>query len=374
MVMKAEWINSKDLPEGKMKAFAELFSTQREADLIKNVLTKMRFLKVSNNLVFPASINDSEVENTFVCSPFTAYARYSKDELTANISNKWLQYLLLAVIKILAWFLRLGNIDRNVHINNFLLSTNPYPDWDGTQIKSITEFVRREYPNHAIIFRSLNRYQHQTLLDLFEKAGYQKIGSRQVYLFDQDYRTWLKHGNNKHDRRLIKKQGLTYIDHEAMFPYLEEALALYNKLYLIKYSPYNPQFTLTYFQGCHQKNIMYFQGFLDESGNLVAFSGLFIMGNTITSPLVGYDTDAPQKKGYYIHAIHTILQYKFTQELILNLSSGAAHFKRLRGGKPSIEYSVVFTRHLPLRRRIIWFVLQWVSNSIGVPLIKRYKL
>lgn len=374
MVMKIDWINWRELPEGLFKSFAELFSSKKSNEIITNVFTEASILKINNDFYFPVTKNDAPLKNSFVCSPYTAYALYSKDELTSKVPNRILQLPLLWLIKLIDVWLKFGNIDKNVHINNFLLSTNPYPDWDGKQIAGITELVKSKFPQHAIIFRSLNLYQHEHLLSQFEINGYHKIGSRQVYIYDEDYEAWYKHKNNKHDKRIIKKQQLQYIGHEEMEAYLEQALELYNKLYLIKYSKYNPQFTLAYFQFSHKSRFMHFQGYVDDNRKLKAFSGLFILGKTITSPLVGYDTDAPQKEGLYIHAINLIMQYKFNHGLLLNLSSGASLFKRLRGGKPSIEYSVVYTGHLSLKRRLTWTILQFISNKIGIPLMNKYEL
>ena len=57
-----------------------------------------------------------------------------------------------------------------------------------------------------------------------------------MYLFDNSYENWWKHKNNKHDNRLIKKRSLIYLDHAQMVDFLDQALALYNKLYIQKYS------------------------------------------------------------------------------------------------------------------------------------------
>ncbi len=372
--MEIKWLNYNELPKGLYQTFAELFTVTKPDEAISNVFTEVSVMKVGDDTYFPVTKNDVELKNSFVCSPYTAYALYAKDELKAKVPNWLLRLPLLLIIRFIDIFLKFGNIDRNVHVNNFLLSTNPYPDWDGNGISDITATIKEKYPKHAIIFRSLNMYQHKHLIKLFEENKYQKIGSRQVYIYDTDYQSWFKHQNNKCDKRIIRKQQLQYVSHEEMENYLEEALELYNKLYLIKYSTYNPQFTLSYFQKCHKDNIIYFQGYIDANQKLKTFSGLFILGNTITSPLVGYDTAAPQKEGLYIHAIHSIMLYKFKSEKLLNLSSGAAQFKRLRGGLPSVEYSVVYTKHLSLKRRLTWHILQFLSNKIGIPIMEKYEL
>ena len=372
MKIKLEWKNS--IPSHIYQNFIDVFDNKKTEHVIKNVFTELYLLSINNTYFFPITINDIELENSFVCSPYTAYALYSKDELKAKIPNRIINIPILTIIKIIGRLLKLGNIDRNIHVNNFLLSTNPYPDWNGEGIKELIDFLTKNFPKHAIIFRSLNEYQHTNLLDKLENADFQKIGSRQVYIYDQPYPEWLNHKNNKRDIQLIKKNKLTFINHDEMKPFLKQALSFYNDLYLKKYSTYNPQFTLDYFQRCYEKKVMVFQGYKDDQNKLKTFIGLFIIGNTITSPLVGYDRNDPLEKGLYRHAINLIFNYKFKHNLVLNLSSGASEFKRLRGGLPSIEYSMIYMKHLTFKRRFTWKVLQIFSNKIGVPLIKKYEL
>jgi hypothetical protein len=62
------------------------------------------------------------------------------------------------------------------------------------------------------------------------------------------------------------------------------------------------------------------------------------------------------------------------RHLLLNQSSGAGNFKRTRGGRPNIEYSVVYERHLWPHRRLAWQGLAQAINGVAVPLLERYKL
>ncbi len=374
MAMKIKWAQWHKLPDGKLKSFAKLFSTRPSKELIANVDTQFKILQSSETDFFPVTINDEEWHNSFVCSPFNAYTQYSIDEAMRKIKHKIVQYPLFFIIKLMSFYLKYAAIDKNVHINNFLLSTNPYADFDITKLNHMTQFVSQQYPDHAIIFRSLNKFQHRHLFPHFQFNNYHLLGSRQVYIFDTPYDEWLTHNNNKQDSRLIKNQGLTPIDHKAMADYLPQALALYNQLYLRKYSHHNPQFTLDYFTQCHSEGIIHFQGYKDNQNKLKAFAGLFILGDTITSPLVGYDTNEDIKKGLYIHAIRLIMQYKFESRILLNLSSGASAFKRLRGGQASMEYSAVYVAHLSKKRRFAWNTIVFLSNKIGVPIIEKYGL
>lgn len=244
MKTEIKWVNWEEVPHGVLKSFSKVFIENKSNALISNVETEYRILKVTDQLYFPVTINNTEWNSSFVCSPYTAYALYSKEELKHKIKNKPIQYLLLLVIKLIGKWLKYGEINKNIHVNNFLLSTNPYPEWSGNEIAEITNYIIKDYPNHSIIFRSLNQFQHQHLLDKLEQNNYLLIGSRQVYIFNLTYKNWLQHKNNKNDIRLIQKQQLIFIDHNEMAPHLAAALELYQKLYFEKYSQYNPQFTL----------------------------------------------------------------------------------------------------------------------------------
>lgn len=371
--MAIKWAKQQSITDTQVKTFLDLFTNQ-DKKAIENIDTTFKVLSIRENLYFPVTINDTEWENSFVCSPYTAYVHYAKDELKGKVNHKIVQFLLFNLLNLIAKWLKKGQLNKNVHVNNFLLTTNPYPEWNGKEIEEITAFLTKEYPDHAIIFRSLNEHQHQQLLNQFEAKDYELIGSRQVYIFDLEFDTWKKKKNNKLDNKLIKKQQLTRLNHAEMGEHLEEALQLYQQLYLQKYSTYNPQFTLHYFQKCHESKSILFQGYKDVKNKLKAFSGLFIIDQTITSPLVGYDTSACQKEGLYIHAAQLAILHKFESNLLLNLSSGASGFKMHRGGQPSIEYSAIYMKHLSKSRQIRWSILRYLSNKIGVPLIKKYKL
>lgn len=372
--MKIEWVSTESLPDGVLKEYTQLFSTYPTNELIRNVVSEIRVIKITDGLYFPVSVNNLEWTNSYVCSPYTAYVLYGRDELTRKVKNRLLQFPLQILIRGISGWLKSAQINKNIHVNNYLLSTNPYPEWNGEHIEALTYFLQSHYPKHAIIFRSLNVHQHRHLLNEFKAHNYYLLGSRQVYIYDEPFETWIRHNNNKQDKRIIKNNQLKYISHKEMSNYLAEALHLYNQLYLEKYSLHNPQFTLTYFQEMHACHAIHFQGYADTQNQLKAFAGLFILDNTITSPLVGYDTSAPQKDALYIHAIQLIFDYKYESGKILNLSSGASGFKRLRGGKASIEYSAVYTHHLKPYRKRVFKVLQFITTRIGIPLLEKYEL
>jgi hypothetical protein len=90
----------------------------------------------------------------------------------------------------------------------------------------------------------------------------------------------------------------------------------------------------------------------------------------MTPPLFGYDTSLPKLDALYRHL--TVLTMREAKEfgLMLHDSSGVGKFKKKRGAKKVIEYNAVFTKHLPLSRRLPWKVIGLVSKA-AIPLFKK---
>jgi hypothetical protein len=369
-----KWIDTQTIADTKVASFFQLFCDKESKLLIRNVQTQVKILSVDDTWYLPVSINETEWENSYVCSPYTAFVTYAREELRRNVPSYWLRFPLELLLDGCAYWFRKKKINKVIHVNNFLFSTNPYSEWKGAWLPQITTFLTTRYPDHAIVFRSLNAPQHAMLLEEFKRYQYQLCASRQVYLFHPHAQTFSMHRNIKLDKRKIRQQGLRYIPHTQMQTYLKEALLLYNKLYLQKYSPLNPQYTDLFFEEAYRKNMIHFEGYADEQNRLKAFSGMFEWGHTVTSPLVGYDTDAPQKEELYLHAARLVYDRMLQTGYTLNMSSGAASFKRLRGGQPHIEYSALYYRHLPAGRRRLFAVLCFLANRIGIPILKKYKL
>lgn len=374
MVPLIKWIEVKEVRDDVVRNWLEVMQSRPTIQLIENVQTEVRCIKIAEHWYLPVTINDKENNNSYVVSPYNAYVPYAEEELIRKVKSSIAVACIKPIIRCLDAFLKWTDIDRVIHINNFIFSTNPYGDWQGEHIEELVSFLTGQFPKHLLIFRSLNHHQHKKLLQVNLKAGFSNIVSRQVYMFQPDYKAWVKHKNNGHDRRRIKKEALKYVDHQEMGAHLEDALQLYNQLYLQKYSIHNPRFTIEYFSQCYKRKLIYFQGYKDKDGKLVSFSGLFIYGNTITSPLVGYNTALPQEKGLYLHAIQLIFDFMLKTGLMLNLSSGASNFKKLRGGKPTIEYSSIYSAHLSAKTKLMTLLLWLVSNKIGKPLLEKYEL
>ncbi len=374
MAIKVKWVTTNEIEDSLVRAFALSFLEKDSRDLIANVQTEIKVICIDDRFYLPVTINDTEYENSYVCSPYTALVTYCREELNRNITNSFLNRPLNFALNQMDSRTKKRNINKVIHINNFLFSTNIFPNWQGIYLPHLTQFLTEQYPDHALIFRSLNEVQNSLLLAELERWDYTFGASRQVYLFHPNAQSWTKHNNIAQDKRLVRKAGLTVVNHEDIPDYFPRIFELYNQLYLKKYSYQNPQFTEIFYKETWKNNLLKFSGFKNKEGKLVSVVGLFENETTITSPIVGYDTTLPREDALYIHAMHLIFNRMHETGKLLNLSSGAAGFKRLRGGQPYIEYAAIYYKHLPKERQRLWKTLVYLFNKIGVPILKKYEL
>ena len=65
-----------------------------------------------------------------------------------------------------------------------------------------------------------------------------------------------------------------------------------------------------------------------------------------------------------------LLEAKNTGNLC-HASSGVGRFKKLRGGIGTEEYNLLFMRHLPPARQRAWRLIQWILDTVAVPVIQK---
>ncbi|HLP92349.1 MAG TPA: hypothetical protein VK184_27620 [Nostocaceae cyanobacterium] len=342
---------------------------------INNVNTQLLVIAV-DDLVLPVTVNSKEWENSYVCSVYSHYITYSKEELPI-LKNPLLEKTLAQTLNVMGLVLQWGEINQVVIVNNWLLSTNLYPDLTTEQINEITAFLKSEFSHYAIIFRSINTFIGDELFNSFQSQGYKMVGSRQIYLLNPKdtsaMRTKMR-WRLKQDTDLIKKQGYEVVDiqkiTEAEIPRVVE---LYNDLYLDKYSYNNPQFNENFVALALKTGFLQIQA-LKKNNKIDGVIGFYEINGMMTTPLLGYDRSLPQDVGLYrmLSALLTIIATQ--KEIILHQSSGAASFKRFRGFLANIEYSAVFYQHLPFKRQLVWRILGFVVNNLAVPLMRKFKL
>ena len=348
------------------------------APAVSNARTRMLLLDTGHQ-AFPVSVNDGDDGrgNCYVVSPLCAYADYADDELR-RLGRPWVTWPLRGLARSLGAALAAARIDRIVQVNNWLLSTNLYPPhWDGRDLPALTEGLIERWPDHAIAWRSLNPFSNSALAGALARAGYQAVPSRQVWLFDVRAgagSACLRHHNTRLDAVLLRRaryrvegpEGLV----EADYPRLQ---ALYEQLYLQKYSRLNPEFGVAWIRAGVRDGWLDLRVLRSPEGRIDGVVGWFGRTDLFTAPLVGYDTALPARWGLYRMLTRLCLQEAVARRAVLNFSAGAGRFKRLRGGHPVIECNWVHTAHLPRARRTAWSALSAVLRHVAVPLIERWE-
>jgi Acetyltransferase (GNAT) domain len=358
---------------GDVESFARTHVGVATTQYVANLDTRVELIGAADHRV-PVTVNLAERDNAWVCSPYTAYCAYAIEELQRLMP--WaVAFPLTALCRAAGAALRHADIDQAVTINNWLLSTNLYPGLQHGVLKEWIGEARDRWPSHAIWFRSLNDAWTPDWLAALSAEGAILLPSRQVYLFSDVASLARGRPNLKADLKLLAGVELQRCDdadiQAADYARIEH---LYSKLYLQKYSHLNPAYRASFVAAWHRAGLLKLTGFRDRTGVLQAVVGTFEREGVVTAPLVGYDTSLPQKIGLYRLLMAAVLKYAADSGQRVNLSAGAAQFKRLRGGVPTIEYSAVLVNHLPAYRQRALRGLRWLTAHVGVPLMTRFKL
>lgn len=352
----------------------EILEKYSSKELMANVDTKVVKYCVDNQEVI-STIVDEIKPNCYVVSANSMLIEYSKDELT-KLDSKILRTFSYILIKLFENILKIAKIDRLQTLNNYMLSTNFFSnDFENIDLKKLRDIAFRDYSQHTLLIRSVNKIQNSKLFEELKKDGWIALVSRQVYIFD-DFKRCEKHQNYRWDKKLLSDKRYIFKELDLDdFSLFEKAENLYNQLYLEKYSIHNVQFKAIYLQELVKKELLHLRLLYDNQKNkYVAVVGLIGEDEVITAPIVGYDLSYDVKEALYRRVIAYILEYAKTNNYVLNLSSGASSFKLNRGANANLEYMFVYTKHLPLFRRFIWKILSFISNNFYAVLLQRLKL
>jgi hypothetical protein len=330
-------------------------------------------IAVEGHAVLPFTVGPAAVGDSYVCSPLSHYVSYGREELE-KLKNRPLQIMLGGILSGLERWLRSSELDRVVYANNWLLSTNLYPELTCGQIERIAHALVNTYPEHAIVFRSVDENRGISVAKRLCAAGARRVFSRRVLYQDPgDPKIWRKK-QLRNDQKLLARTGYKVVPHdhltESDMPRLQ---MLYNQLYLKKYSQLNPQFTVALLTHLWRTRSWRFTA-LRMDGRIDGVIGTYRRSGVLTTPLCGYDISLPQSLGLYrLLSMVTTLEAQ-AESLLVNDSAGVGHFKRLRGATPHREYNLVFDSHLPAHRRRAWTALKVVTDRIAIPIIERWDL
>lgn len=352
------------------RAFLSPLIQRGVANYIENVQTDLRVLIVGDT-VLPITINEAEYENSYVCSPYSYFISYARDSLDV-LSQAWLCNLMDRLLGGLGRALQQFHCNKVVVVNNWLYSTNLYPQLEPHQLKQIVQFLQHAFPNHAIVFRCIDPYTNPTCYYTLQQMSCEYIATRQIFFIRPDKSSLSETRLFKSDVKLLNKCEYEIIGNDQLTEEdIPRLLKLYRDLYIEKYSQLNPKFNESFLQLMLKHHLLNFRA-LKKDGRIDGIVGYVERNGTMYCPFFGYDGDVPKEKSLY-RLLSTVLMLEaYERRLLFHQSSGASMFKTIRKAQACIEYTAVFYNHLKLQRHLPWIMLKNLYNSVGMIYMKRY--
>lgn len=337
---------------------------------IENVDTDFRLLKL-DNLVLPLMINDGKTGMSYVCSPYDFYITYGSKMLDF-IKNPIVKFFVEGVHKFLSKVISSKQINRVIFVNNWPFSTTFYPELKELQIKAIVSHLTKKFPNHAIAFRSINSETTAECYQALKNCGFDLIASRQIYYTDPKDPKLNRKDILKSDLKLYRERTHQILKEDELSEEdRQQALELYNALYLDKFSFLNPQIKDNFLKLGSNNKLLELR-VLKKDGRIDGVVGFICQNGYLYCPFFGYNTKSPERSKLY-RLLSTILFLEAKERgLILFQSAGASFYKKIRGANDCLEYLAVYTKHLPLKKRFSWVALKAVANSIGGHFMRKY--
>lgn len=322
---------------------------------IKNAKTRLYILTL-DNLIIPITVNEEEYENSYLLSSYFVAA--SLQEKLQEASHM-IRFCSKPMINLFAKTLKWLKINKLVIINNWLLTTNLYPDLDQRQVRSITNFLKIRFPDHYLMFRSVNTYKSSAVFEGLNLQNYRMIPSRNIYLYDPSRTGKLSSSiirKQKKDSNKLKKAPYhVEIADSLNNQEIERLLELYQNVYISKYTKYSPLYTEKYLREALERKILKIK-LLKKDGQIYGVTGFLKKNGYLLVPFFGYDTTLPQEEGLYRMLSSVIMDEIEANQLISHQGSGAADFKKWRGFIEQQEYVAIYDHHLPPIRRLFWFL------------------
>lgn len=340
------------------------------ARYVSNATSQMRLLRHGGR-EWPITVDDGGYGRSYVSSPHSAYVLYAREEmdLVGMTRGRWAAGAALTALDLI---LRAARINRVVHLDNWLLSTNLHGDWKGEGLSDLRQALSVAYPDHFLALRTLDGWSCPDLLEAARTDGWILIPARQVWVVDDLSRDWAPRSNHANDRRAVARSGLTLetldrCDAEDRARIVD----LYRRLYVDRYSALNPIFSDAFIELTFELGLVQYRVARDGDGQILCVAGVLERSGIVTPSVVGYDTSRPQTEALYRIATVLFSEWAMTRGLKLHGSAGAGDFKRRRGAHGVIEYLAIHAGHLSTARRATVIQLAQALERHIVPMMKR---
>lgn len=366
-------------PDNSCAAFAERYLLPFIANgldhYIDNMQGEMRILQVGEH-VLPLLVINNSYDNSYVCSPYGHYISLALENLDSCMQPRrrlpW-QPIAKSALSTFGNWLKKRKINQIVYVNHWLLSTDLYPaNFSAPQLAALLEFLTRQFPQHAIAFRSLNATTTQALQCILKNQGFELIASRQIYLTDtkenalfntrivkSDLKLW-----NEKEYSVVMPQDLTSEDKARI-------LHLYSNLAISAHSELNPKLNSRFIELAIEEQLLKIKA-LKKGGTIDGVVGYFERDGVLMCPLFGYDKSHPDKTRLYRLLSTLLLLDAHEKKLTFHQGAGASFFKTVRRAMSQIEFMGIYHAHLPYQQRLSWKLLQMLINGPGLMMMKKY--
>lgn len=332
-------------------------------NFISNAKTRLSILNLGERII-PFSVNEAEYDNSYLLSTYFVIANL-KEKLKKLPT--WIRLFADPLVNLLGKFFKLIKINKVVIINNWLLTTNLYPDFTREELGKITHFLRDRFPDHYLMFRSIQNYKGKAVFEGLNFEKYRMIPSRHVYLYDPLRKKELSPSiirKQKKDANRLLRSGYAVETAQTLSDgELARLLELYQNVYLSKYTKFSPIYTEKYLREAIQNKTLYFK-LLKKENTIYGVAGFFQKNDYLLIPFFGYDTKLPQEESLYRMLSSVIMEEVERLNVVSHQGSGAPDFKKYRGFQELQEYVAIYDRHLPFIRRLFWVLGEKFSSKL----------
>lgn len=350
--------------------YAAVLAREGAPALVANATSRPMLMRLGDHSL-PVTVDDGGYGRSYVSSPHSAYVLYAREEMDMVGMTRG-RLAARTAIGVLDGLLRAVRINRAVHLDNWLLSTNLHGDWDGAGLAGARALLADRFPDHFLILRSLDTWASPRLLEAARADGWLLLPSRQVWVVDYPARDWRPRNHTVQDRRALVRSGLTVEDLTTINAAdAERIAALYHMLYVGRYSGLNPVFTPRFIAFTQEIGLLHHRVARDPSGRIMAVVGVWARNGVATPPVVGYDTARPRNEALYRIASYLYSDWAMEHGMALHGSAGAGEFKRNRGSRGVIEYMAIHAGHLGPGRRAVVRGLSHLLERYAVPLMQK---
>ncbi|MEM9000310.1 MAG: hypothetical protein AAGB24_08600 [Bacteroidota bacterium] len=334
---------------------------------VQNSDHQVEILQV-DDVLFPLTIAKKYTKNTCYLFSFMAqYIDYTREEILGHGKYSWFQKIVSRLVfPLLKTLVSWCGMEKVVFVNNLFLATNLYEKGTAIGHNRVIQYLKEHYTDSTIAFRSINEATDRWLLDELHVQGGLHLACRQLYILDPAKSNFKRKRPVIQDNKLWKTTKELFWEKLSRFDEKEihTLLQYYSDLYRKKYSKLNPDYTLEFLQATIKSGVPDFYVLRAGKTNIpLAVQAVETTIDVVCTPFIGYDQTVPKKVGLYRLMNLQLTKLAIEEKRVFNMSSGAANFKKQRGGVPFFDYHVIFIDHLPKRRQWPWKQLHAISES-----------